>query len=318
VKLSDLGEFGFIQRVRRWLPDSPAALGLLDDAAVIDTSDIERLVVTTDALIENVHFRFDWSDPEDVGFKSIAVNVSDLAAMGARPRWVLVGIGAAPTMDESMVEGLYAGIAEACATFEVDVIGGDTARATEMIVDITAIGVAESEPVKRSGARPGDVLAVSGPLGRAAAGVELLRMGRPDDGPACVQAHRRPAVRVDLATGLRATGVRAAMDLSDGLGSDAQRIAEASGVGVEIDADRVPIPDDVRDLAVKHDWDVLELALCGGEDYELLVAGPADAVDAAGFITVGRVIDDGAWLVADGTREPLGEGYDNFRSGISP
>ncbi|MEX2393449.1 MAG: thiamine-phosphate kinase [Actinomycetota bacterium] len=317
MKLSDLGEFGFIQRVRRWLPASPAALGLLDDAAVIDVADIECLVVTTDVLVEGVHFHLGWSKPDDVGFKSIAVSVSDLAAMGAQPRWVLVGIGAPPTMDEAVLEGLYAGIAEACVRFGVEVIGGDTARATELIVDVTALGVATDEPVRRSGARPGDVLAVTGPLGRAAAGVELLRIGRSDDGPACVEAHRKPSVRVDLAATLRASGVHAAMDISDGLGSDAQRIAEASGVGVEIDADRVPIADDVRDLAVKHDWDVLSLALGGGEDYELLVAGPADAVEAAGFIVVGRVIDDGAWLVVDGTREPLGEGYDNFRSGIS-
>jgi thiamine-monophosphate kinase len=234
--------------------------------------------------------------------------------MGAQPRWLLVAIGAPPTTDEDVVERLYAGIAEACGTFGVDVIGGDTARASEFIVEITAFGVAENEPMRRSGAVAGDVLAVSGPLGKAAAGVELLRIHRQDESPSCVAAHRRPAVRVDLASGLASSGVHAAMDISDGLGSDAQRIAEASRVGVEIDAAAVPVADEVRELAERHGWDALELALCGGEDYELLVAGPSDAVTAAGFIEVGRIVADGAWLVTAGSREPLGEGYDNFRS----
>ena len=320
MNLSDLGEFGFIDRMRSWLPPGSAVVGIGDDAAVADIEG-SRIVATADALVEGVHFRLDWSTASDVGFKSVSVNVSDLAAMGAVPRWLLLVLCAPPSAGADVLESLYGGVIEACALYGTEVIGGDTVRSSELMLAVTALGEIEGDPLLRSGAKSGDVLAVTAPLGKAAAGVRLLASSDlngviPEDGVACIDAHRRPVARVQEGSKLKAAGAHATIDISDGLASDARRIAEASGVGVEIDAERVPVAPEARGVAEDRGWDALELAIVGGEDLELLVAIPPGGPTASelGLIEVGRVVEDGVWLVRDGARIELGTtGWDHFK-----
>ncbi|MEX2539924.1 MAG: thiamine-phosphate kinase [Actinomycetota bacterium] len=318
MDLSELGEFGFIERMRSWLPEGSAVAGIGDDAAVMRTGDGGLIVAATDALVEGTHFRLDWSDPSDVGFKSVSVNVSDVAAMGACPRWLLLALGAPPETSEEVLRGLYAGIDDACREYRTELVGGDTVRAPVLTLAVTVIGSVDGEPVRRSGAEVGDVLAVTGPLGRAAVGVNLLlsqdaKAVIPEDAIACMDAHRRPRARLDAGTHLRSIGAHAAIDISDGLASDARRLAGASGVGVEIDLDLVPVAPEARRVAEARSWDIEPLVLGGGEDFELLVALPLEALDKADWIEIGRVVPEGLTLVRNGERAELPDaGYDNF------
>ena len=322
MELRDLGEFGFLDEVRRWLPPGRAGVGIGDDAAVVRLSDGASLVATTDALVEGVHFRWDWSTPADVGHKAVAVNVSDVAAMGAEPRWLLVSLCAPPETSTDLLRELYEGFAQACAAVGAELVGGDTVGADQIVLAVTALGEVAGDPLLRSGAEVGDVLAVTGPLGRAAAGVNLLlsqdpKNVSPEDGLACMDAHRRPVPRVKEGPLLRAAGVHAAIDVSDGLASDARRLAESSGVGVELDADRLPVAPEARRIADARGWDAERMVLGGGEDLELLVAvAPGDLGDLpVELIEVGRVVDEGVWLVRGSDRSPLDtEGWDHFRS----
>jgi thiamine-monophosphate kinase len=322
VNLSDLGEFGFLERVRQWVPEGSALVGIGDDAAVARMSDGAALVATVDTLVEGVHFRWDWSAPADVGHKSVAVNASDLAAMGATPRWILLSLCAPSSTSEDLLHELIDGLAEACAEYGAELIGGDTVAGDQLVISVTALGEVDSDPLRRSGAKPGDVLAVTGPLGRAAVGVNLLlsqnpRKVSPEDALACIDAHRRPVARVDDGRRLRRGGAHAAIDLSDGLASDVRRLTEASGVGAEIDIERVPVAPEARRVAEARGWDVEQIVLGGGEDYELLVALPSDQAGSVGvgLVEIGRVVDEGLWLMRQGRREPLVfEGWDHFKS----
>jgi thiamine-monophosphate kinase len=296
--LGELGEFGFIERLRQLAP----GLSSDDDAAVVG-----GFAVTTDALVDGVHFRTDWSSPTDIGWKAVSVNVSDLAAEGATPTWLVTTVCAPPSTSLDLLTGIYEGIGEACESYGCALVGGDTVRAAELVLSVTAIGRLDREPLRRSRARVGDVLAVTGPLGRAACGVNLLLAGDPKDVPvddalACVEAHRRPIARIDAAE----TQAHAAIDISDGLASDARRLAEASGHGIAIDT--LPIAPEVERIAAARGWDAERIALAGGEDFELLFA--LDDAHLGGLIPIGRVVDEpGVWYKGEPMRI---EGFDHF------
>jgi thiamine-monophosphate kinase len=249
-------------------------------------------VATMDVLAEGVHFRLDWTSFGDLGYKAAAVNLSDLAAMGAEPEGLLVGLGAPREAEVAQVIELYEGLNEA----GVPVVGGDTTRTASWFVSVTAFGTSERVP-GRAGALPGDLLAVTGPLGGSAAGRYVLEHGL-EGFDELVSAHRRPPVR--LAEGKALGRVAHAMvDLSDGIGSDAARIAERSGCKVVLDAEaipRVPRLDDIADLPF---WTL-------GEDYELLAALAPEDAEASGFSVVGR-IEQGSGV------EPNLPGWDSFR-----
>ena len=324
MKLSELGEFGLIDVLSERLASAATAdgvvVGIGDDAAVTRTRSGAVVVSTTDALVEGVHFRLDWSSAADVGFKAASVNVSDLAAMGAEPRWLLVALCAPAGLEADVVEGIYDGLTEARALYGTEVIGGDTVRAKELVIAVTAIGELDGEPMLRSSAAPGDVVAVTGPLGRAAAGVNLLlsqdpKKVIPEHAMACIEAHRRPVARLGEGRRLAAGGVRCAMDISDGLASDARRLADASGVALELDEARLPVAMEAESVAGDRGWDVRQMVLGGGEDLELLVAAPESIVSELGLIPIGRVVDGaGVRLVdADGERTELAPGgWDHF------
>jgi thiamine-monophosphate kinase len=281
-------EFGLIDRISAHLAKlqtQPAAgavrLGIGDDAAVLVLPEGEELVTTIDALIEEVHFRRDWSRPEDIGWKALAVNVSDLGAMGARPLACFLTLALPKGTRTAWVDRFYAGLAECAGEYGCPVAGGDTVRSPDRIaLTIAALGsVPAGKAVTRAGAQPGDLICVTGVLGDSGAGLALLERGkraaRRYAGP--VAWHRRPHPPVAAGAVLAERGIPSAMmDLSDGLASDLRHIARASGVGARIEASRLPISDAARQAAKELKVDPVHWALHGGEDYQLLFTVPEE------------------------------------------
>ena len=292
MRLSELGEFGFL----RELEQRGLAQRIQNDAARF-TPD---LVVTQDALVEGVHFRLDWTSWHDLGYKAAAVNISDLAASGAEPEALIVSLGLPGESELKKVIRLYEGIAEA----GVPVLGGDTTSADRLYLSVTALGRAERVP-GRDGARPGDLLVVTGPLGASAAGFYCLqeRVTNP-----LVRAHLRPPLRVKEGIEL-ARSAHAMLDISDGLASDALRIAERSGCRLVIELERVPVAAGVAEIAAHLKRDVYSLACAFGEDYELLAAVP----EPGRFTVIGRCEEgEGVVFLRDGEPVEL-HGWDHFR-----
>ena len=235
-------------------------------------------MITSDALVEDVHFLRGAMSAADVGWRALVSNVSDLAAMGARPVLATVALGLPRSVHEQWVLDCYRGMAEAAKRYRIAIVGGDIVRAPSVFLSITATGEVRSSNRKtRSGARPGDVFAVTGPLGASRAGVEIL-LDRPDlaDDASfanALQAYRRPHARVREGRGLSGSrAVHAMMDISDGLSTDLRRMCTASKVGARIDAADVPLSDVAKALAERTGRDSLGYGLGGGEEFELLVA----------------------------------------------
>ena len=333
LTISDLGEQALIARVRARTPSSPdwVLTGIGDDAAVLQPARGMVDVVTTDSLVEDVHFRRTWSTSRDIGHRALAVNLSDLASMGATPRAVLLSLAMPALLPLDEFDGLIDGFLALAAQEGAPLVGGNLTRSPgPLVIDVTAIGAARPRRIlRRSGARAGDLLFVTGRLGAAAAGLALRRAGaemaRMDaDQRACVLRYDRPDAR--LRTGVIVANNRAAsacMDVSDGLADAARQIAEASGCGVELNTDAIPIHPGARASASVHGKDALSLAWSGGEDYELLFAVPrrrtrlflaairqAGEVEATeiGICTKNRDV----CAIAGGARSPLPDGFQHF------
>ncbi|GAB3683999.1 thiamine-phosphate kinase [Angustibacter aerolatus] len=313
--LGDLGEDGLLARLLPRFPAAPATLlGPGDDTAVVAAPD-GRVVATTDVLVEGRDFRRDWSSAADVGWKAAAQNLADVAAMGAVPTALLVGLVAPPELPVSWALGLADGLAAACAGTGAGVVGGDLSSGRELVVSVTALGDLQGRsPVLRSGARPGDVLAVAGVLGPSAAGLALLLSGRPDVAPELVDAHRRP--RPPYAAGPIAAlhGATAMLDVSDGLLRDAGRIARASGVVLDLDPVLLaPLTEPLVLAAAALGVDPLDWVLTGGEDHALLAAFSAGP--PPGFVPLGRVVAadvGGPRVLVGGAAPTLPPGWDHF------
>ena len=274
-----LAERALIQRIRESTPPTAGVtVGIGDDCAVLEPTSGHRLLATTDLLLEDIHFRRRYTEPADVGWKSMAVNLSDVAAMGGRPRWALVALACAhaTTLDE--VEAFYEGARDLASRHGVTIVGGDTtASPAGWLVNVTLLGEAVS-PLLRSGARSGDVIAVTGSLGRSAAGLAVLERASVPAGldsaalADVTSAHLRPVPRVAEGQWLgSAGGVSAMIDLSDGLATDLGHIAEESGVRCRVDLERVPVSPTTREIARALGSDVRAWSTGGGEDYELLL-----------------------------------------------
>jgi thiamine-monophosphate kinase len=250
-------------------------VGIGDDAAVLDGE--PAWIVAHDMLVEDVHFRWSTHSAADVGHKALAVNLSDIAAMGARPIAVIVGL-ASPSgaLGDREIRDMYRAMEELAEPTGCSIVGGDISRARETVIGITVMGqmAAGVTPVLRSGARPGNAVYVTGPIGASVAGRTLLEEPTAHTGPrdaGLIHAHRRPMPRLAFGTELAALGATAMMDISDGLALDAQRLALASGVRIVLDLDRVPLAEGVADIAHHIGIDPAVFASTGGEDYELLV-----------------------------------------------
>jgi thiamine-monophosphate kinase len=288
---------------------------------VLETTPGHRLVVTTDVLVEGLDFSAALSEPEDWGWKTVAVNCSDLAAMGAEPRWLVLALTVPEPTPLATLERVYAGVDAACRRFGLALVGGDVSAGPALTLAATALGEAE-RPVPRSGARPGDRLAVTGPLGAAAAGLALLRSADPaaadllDRFPGLAAAHRRPEPALAMGLRLARAGAEAMIDVSDGLAGDALHLAEASGIGVEVHDAAVPLAPGVADTAALLGLDPLALALGGGEDF-VLAAALSRTADLGGVIDCGRFVPDPTRRVritGDGPAPLTGLAYDHFRA----
>lgn len=268
-----IGEFELIDLFARELPPDGEGviLGIGDDAAVLAPPRGERLVLSVDAVVEGVHFRRGWA-PEDVGWKALAVNLSDLAAMGARPLWALVALATPPGRDPAWLARVGRGLAGCARRHGLAVVGGNVTRARDLSLTVTVAGAA-ARTMTRAGARPGDLVLVSGTLGDAALG---LARGA---APPLVARQRRPAPRVALGRALAGLAT-ACVDVSDGFLQDLGHLCRASGVGARLWLAAVPLSPAYR-AATRRARDPWEAALSGGEDYELVVTLPARRLGAA-------------------------------------
>ena len=279
MTVSELGERRLLGRIQARLPKPGpnVVVGVGDDAAVVAANRNARVVLTTDALVEGVHFERAFSTFSDIGHKALAVNLSDLAAMGAMPRWALLSLALPDSTQVEEVENLIDGLAGLAALQVVAIVGGNLTRSPgPIVVDVTAVGTVHPRRVlMRGGGRAGDVLYVSGTIGGAAAGLEMLRTGPQGRDSECVARYRRPEPRVRLGRAIaQARAARAAMDLSDGLADAVQQVALASGCGAEIDASALPIDEGARSWWESQGVDPVARAIAGGDDYELLFAVP--------------------------------------------
>ena len=245
-------------------------------------------VLTTDALVEGIHFDWRYSSPSDVGYKSLAVNLSDIAAMGAAPRFALLSLMLPASLTLAQIDGVLDGLVEGAGAHDVHIVGGNVTRSPgPLVIDVTLVGAVRPRRVlTRAGGQAGDALYVTGMIGAAAAGLGWLRahgtsgLERPDDGALadCVQRHRRPEPRTRLGSLLgRNRAARACMDLSDGLADAVRQVAQASGTGARLNADTLPVHAAARAWFESQGLDPVKASLEGGDDYELLVAIPKRA-----------------------------------------
>jgi thiamine-monophosphate kinase len=332
LKASDLGEFGLIERLiaRLGTPGEGVVVGPGDDAAAVRLGGGATALVTADLLLEGVHFEIGLSSPSDVGWKALAVNLSDIAAMGGVPRFALVSLGSPPATPAATLEQLYAGLDECARSFGVSVVGGDTAKADRLIVSVAVVGEPGNGPiVQRTGALPGDVLCVTGALGGAAAGLALLRSASHDERaaalverfPLLAKAHRRPVPRIREGIAAARSGASAMIDISDGLARDIGHICEASGCGAVLSGEKIPLAEGIDDVAGWAGVDSLAFAAGGGDDYELAMAVPPAALEElrraigpASLAIIGEVTEGSdVTLERDGVRMELDSlGWDHF------
>lgn len=264
-KGEDMGELEAIERIAALLPAPPAGQTWIGDDAAVLPAPSGSLLFATDAVVAGVHVDLSLVGVDDLGWKALAVNVSDVAAMGGRPLAAVVAVTGPPAAD---LEGLYAGLRQAAADYDCPVVGGDLANASDVVVSVAVLGTTDGRPpVLRSGARPGHGVFVTGPLGASAAGLRALRAGAHNPGEA-IDAHRRPAARVKEGLAVSEGGGSAMIDVSDGMAIDLGRLADASSVGIALEL--VPLGAGAT----------LEDALGGGEDYELLFCAPDDRAAA--------------------------------------
>ncbi len=307
-------EFDVIRGISGNLPQAPpeVLVPIGDDCAVLHLGET-TWAAAADMLVAGHHFK-DWASPEDVGYKAVAVNVSDVAAMGAAPRFVLVS-GGAP--DPEIAFRCFQGVLEACQEFGVYPLGGDTTGAEALTVDVSIFGQFFHLPVLRSGARPGDLLAVTGELGASSAGFLALENG--DRGPErLIRKHLRPEPRVQAGQAAARLDAHAMIDLSDGLASDVRHVCEKSGVGCRIELERLPIAGDTREYLDSLGQVPESVGATGGEDYELLVAAPETVIDGLAaesetpLTVIGEATDGEVEFLRDGERVENLSGWDHF------
>ncbi len=328
-----LGERALIDRLRQRVPPPPphVIVGIGDDAAVLEPERGRLDVVTTDAIVEHVHFRRDWSPADAIGHKALAVNLSDLAAMGAVPRAVVLSLALPADLPVADFDGVIDGFLALATETGTPLVGGNISRSPgPLVIDVTAIGsVHRRKMLRRTGARAGHALFVTGSIGAAAAGLALLAAGSAREttdeaARECVQRYERPQPRLRVAGAVaRSRSASAAMDLSDGLADAAKQIAQASGTGVILDAGVLPIHPGVTRWCAAAGTDPVAFALAGGEDYELLFAvaprmrsrflSAVRRAHGPGITYIGRLTaEPGAWLERAGVREPLPSGFTHF------
>jgi len=296
--LSDIGEFGLIDALAARFPQGEdVLLGPGDDAALVSFPG-GRVVVSTDLLVDGRHFRRDWASALDIGHRAAAQNLSDINAMGGRATALTVGLAAPPDLPATWALELADGIAEECGLVGASVVGGDVTRADEVMIAITALGVVDGEPVRRSGARPGDTVALTGRQGWAAAGLAVLARGFRSP-RVLVEAHRRPEPPYAAGPVAAQSGATAMIDVSDGLLADVGHIAEASAVAVDIDSGAFEVAEPLRAVGAALGADPMRFILTGGDDHALVATFPSDVPLPDGWTRIG-VVAEGSGVTVDG------------------
>ncbi|KQV17796.1 MULTISPECIES: thiamine-phosphate kinase [unclassified Kitasatospora] len=315
--VGELGEFGLIRELTARLPLTPAVeLGPGDDAAVVRTPD-GRVVATTDVLIEGRHFRRDWSTAYDVGRKCAAQNLADIAAMGAVPTAILLGLVTPADLPTTWATELMDGLRDECQVAGATVVGGDVVRGETITLAITALGDLQGRaPVKRSGAQVGDVVAVTGWLGWSAAGLTVLSRGFRSP-RAFVEAHRRPEPPYHAGPAGSDLGATAMIDVSDGLVADLGHVAKASGVDIDLRAADFDVPAQMADIGQAVGVDPLVWVLSGGEDHAIVATFPSTVQLPARWRVVGEVVRTastarGGQVTVDGAPWDRAGGWDHF------
>jgi thiamine-monophosphate kinase len=308
--LSDVGEFGLIAAlVERFPQGDDVLIGPGDDAALVAVPD-GRVVVSTDLLVDNRHFRRDWAAATDIGHKAVAQNLSDINAMGGRATALTVGLAAPPDLPAAWALELADGIAAEAALVGASVVGGDVTRSDTVTIAITVLGVVAGEPVRRSGARPGDVVAIAGRQGWAAAGLAVLARGFRSP-RVLVEAHRRPEPPYAAGHQALAAGATAMIDVSDGLLADVGHIAAASGVAVDIDQASFDVAEPLRAVGAALGADPMRFILTGGDDHALVATFPAATTLPEGWLRIGEV-GEGSGVTVDGSTYEGSAGHEHF------
>ena len=347
-------EFGFIDYIKRTLadchketkpakanagadctPEAAATMGIGDDCAVVpiyvgdtDCSDTDKdftskdeILFSTDLLMEGVHFLREESSPEDVGWKAAAVNLSDIAAMGGTPVATFLSIALPKDAQGEWAERFIAGYAQISKKYGVALLGGDTTSSLGKIaINVGIMGKCPAgKALCRNGARVGDTIFVSGPLGDSAGGLQVILQGveRCAEESILVEHHKRPTPRIEEGKALRETGlVGAMMDISDGIASDLRHILKASGVGAEVDLERIPLSYELREVCQKYGWNIHELAAAGGEDFELLFTAPAEIANIVDFpiYPIGKIVEGSkiCWMDNKKRTNFGATGYEHF------
>lgn len=306
----DLGEFGLVQALTsRFSQSGNVLLGPGDDAAVVAVPD-GRVVVSTDLLVDTRHFRRDWATASDIGHKAAAQNLSDINAMGGTATALTLGLALPADLPVAWVLEMADGFAAECDLVGASVVGGDITRSAELVIAVTAIGTVEGAPVTRSGARPGDVVAIRGRQGWAAAGLAVL--GRGFRSPrVLVEAHRRPEPPYDAGPEALGLGATAMIDLSDGLLGDVAHIAVASAVAVDIRTGAFDVPEPLHAVGAATGVDPMTFILTGGDDHALVATFPAGTELPDGWTVIGSVAE-GEGVTVDGAAFEGPAGHTHF------
>lgn len=333
ARLQDTGEVALVSAIARIVgaSDPSVIVGIGDDAAVVKRPpDGSVLIVTVDSQVEDVHFRRSYATAYDIGWKSLAINLSDVAAMGGLPRHAVVSLMVPQDLQVGWLEDLYRGMTALAAPHGVQVVGGNLSSiAGPIITDVTVLGeVEEHLLLRRDGAGEGDLLIVTGALGASATALAMLDQGLALDDRQLSARHLRPQPRVHEGRVAALSGWATAMiDLSDGLATDLLRLCDAANLGVRVEGNALPIDTATREAAATLGADALEIAVAGGEDYELLIAAPAERADSlvrrlreetgTAATVIGELVErsEGRVLLRDGQQKPLApRGWDHFHS----
>lgn len=327
MQFSKWGEEDFIQYLSTQFPKTGAIVGIGDDCAVIPESPDLSWLVTTDALVEGIHFMIDQISPLDLGYKTIAVNVSDIAAMGSSAKYAFLSVAFPKELKADWVKQFVQGIKEACIRFEVLLLGGDTVGSLrDVFINLTLIGQASPEKIKyRHQAKVGDIIAVTGHLGDSGGGLKALqeKLAITDAIQPLINAHFRPEVNPEVGLWLASKeAVHAMMDLSDGLNCDLPKVLKQSSTGAIVDIDKIPVSMALAGLCRTQDWDAIALALTGGEDYCLMLTIAAEAFSSIqkafekefgkSLFEIGRITDSPNELIYQKQGKRLITNFNNY------
>ena len=322
----DFTEFGLISEIKKWVADNKLLVPIGDDAAAFKPTPDKVSLYTADSLIENVHFKLD-NSPDLLGYKSLAVNISDIAAMGGTPTFATVCLGIPENITLDFMTNFYLGLKNAADDYKMTIAGGDLSSSEELFISISVLGeVDESKMLRRDTAKPGDKILVTGSLGASAAGLIMILDYNIENDHLLLEKHLKPVAKIKQGKLAAELGAKVAIDVSDGLVSDCQRICEASSVGCQIIAAEVPIDNNVIEFCKENNINPLDLALAGGEDYELIFCAAPEISNKIlaefkkrnwSLSEIGNVTEDKDVKVLDKNKDiiPFKSGYEHFVKG---